>query len=257
MKVTGPLFKWFGSKWLSSRLLPEPAYDTVAEPFAGGAGYALRYHEKHVLLWDSDPHVASLWRWLIEEAEGSDIRAIPLNVPEGTDIRTMGLSPGQALLLKSWQRTNNVGDCWTVSPWGNKPGQWTANTRARVADQVGAVKHWRFMGNDGLSALRVPAECTWFIDPPYQFNYQYRQAPIDYQELSRLVSEQSGQRIVCEALCPKTGARPDWLPFKDFGERITSRRKVENNHHSKELIWETKSLATVETISVDVFVAVR
>ena len=30
---------------------------------------------------------------------------------------------------------------------------------------------------------------------------------------------------------------PDYLPFKFFGERITSRRKAHQNHHSKELIY--------------------
>lgn len=236
--MTGPLFKWFGSKWLSSRLMSEPKFDCIIEPFAGSAAYSLRHHEKQVILCESDVHIANLWQWLIGEAKDSDVREIPLNLPEGTDIRSIGLSPGQALLLKSWQRTNNVGDCWTTSPWGNKPGQWTANTRARVADQMSAVKHWRFFGSDGMAVLRFPMKLTWFIDPPYQYNYQYRQSGVDYVELSRLIQAQSGQRIVCEALCQKTGARPDWLPFVDFGERITSRRRAHNNHHSKELIWE-------------------
>jgi hypothetical protein len=37
--MTGPLFKWFGSKWLSSSL-SVPHYETIFEPFAGGAGYS-------------------------------------------------------------------------------------------------------------------------------------------------------------------------------------------------------------------------
>jgi hypothetical protein len=170
-KVTGPLFKCFGSKWLSSKTLPVPALDLIVEPFAGGAGYALRHHESKVILFESDPHLRALWPWLIGEATETLIREIPLGVPEGTDIRTLGLTNGQALLLKSWQRTNNVGDCWTISPWGNKPGQWTANTRARVSEEVSAVGHWHFW-NEG-EWPKIPA--TWFIDPPYQFNYQYRQ----------------------------------------------------------------------------------
>jgi hypothetical protein len=183
-----------------------------------------------------------LWPWLIHEATEALIREIPVGVPEGTDIRSLGLSHGQALLLKTWQRTNNVGDCWTISPWGNKPGQWTANTRARVAEEVHAIKHWRFLV-DGTSVMRhftdIEAEpATWFIDPMYQFNYQYRhKKPHDYAELGRLARSLHGQVIVCEAICQKTGKVPAWLPFKFFGERITSRRKAENNHHSKELIW--------------------
>ena len=136
MKVTGPLFKWFGSKWLSSRLYPPPEHDIIFEPFAGSAGYSLRHNEKKVVIWEANPNVNALWDWLIKHATTADVLEIPINLPEGTDISGLGLSLGQALLLKHWQRTNNVGNCWTVSPWGNKPGQWTANTRARVADEL-------------------------------------------------------------------------------------------------------------------------
>lgn len=244
MKITGPLFKWFGSKWLSSKTLPAPRFNSIVEPFAGGAGYSLRHFKCEVTICESDPHLRLLWPWLIEEAREKDIREIPLDVPEGTDIRTLGLSQGQQLLLKTWQRTNNVGNCWTISPWGNKPGQWTANTRARVAEEVSAIKHWKFARGDWEDAyaiLRSPglSERTWFIDPPYEFNYQYRQTPLpNYAELGRLAAALPGHTIVCEAVCTKTGKIPTWLPFRRFGERITSRRKATNNHHSKELIWE-------------------
>ncbi len=236
MSVTGPLFKWFGSKWLSAKKLPAPTYDQIVEPFAGGAGYSLRHAEHQVLICESDPHIYALWCWLISGATEAQIREIPLGVLEGTDIRTLGLSEGQQLLLKSWQRTNNVGNCWTISPWGNKPGQWTANTRARVASEFGAIGHWKVRDN-GVLALQEPQEATWFVDPPYQYNYQYRQSPVDYVALAAMVRGQRGQRIVCEAVCPKTGAVPEWLPFVPWGSRITSRRKATNNHHSKELLW--------------------
>lgn len=240
MKPTGPLFKWFGSKWLSARLMPVPEHSIIVEPFAGSAGYSLRYADRQVVICEINPFVYQLWYWLILHATEADIRAIPLGVPEGTDIRTLGLSVGQELLLKHWQRTNNVGSCWTVSPWGNKPGQWTANTRARVAEEVQAVKHW-ILRADGMRALSDYHTATWFVDPPYQYNYQYKSAPIDYGELGRLVRAAQGQKIVCEAVCPKTGAVPTWLPFEPFGERITSRRKATENHHSKELIYHDRA----------------
>lgn len=250
MRVTGPLFKWFGSKWLSSRLLPPPEYDTVVEPFAGSAGYSLRHAERQVLVCEQDPHLLRLWSWLISEATESAVRDIPLGIPEGTDIRTLGLSSGQALLLKSWQRTNNVGDCWTISPWGNKPGQWTASTRSRVASEMLAIKHWRVERN-GLDVLLRSHAATWMIDPPYQYNYQYRGAPLDYEDLAKRVQSLSGQILVCEAVCSKTGAVPLWLPFTFFGSRITSRRKAGNHHHSKELIWVRSSGMFGKRTSVD------
>ena len=232
----GPLFKWFGSKWLSAKKYPAPIHASIFEPYGGGAGYSLNYAEKQVVICEIDVHLSKLWPWLIYEAKESDIRDIPINLEVGTDIRNLGLSEGQSLLLKSWQRTNNVGDCWTISPWGNKPGQWTANTRARVAEEVCAIKHWQF-SHDAFSLMRSRKEGTWFVDPMYEYNYQYKCAPINYGELSALVEDLRGQVIVCEAVCSKTGKVPNWLPFAPFAKTITSRRKKNENHHSSELIW--------------------
>ena len=233
--MKGPLFKWFGSKWLSAKHLPPPVHRHIYEPFAGGAGYSLRYADRAVCIWDTDPHLQVLWRWLIKEATSDDIRNIPLGLAVGTDIRTVGLSVGQATLLKSWQRTNNVGDCWTVSPWGNKPGQWTANTRARVADEVHEIKHWKFFPHENWNAV----DATYFIDPMYQFNYQYRQRAHDYADLAFRVDQIHGscQVIVCEARSQVDGSAPAWLPFVDWQSRVTSRRKVGENSHSKEMIY--------------------
>lgn len=236
-----PLFKWFGSKWQAAPKYPAPKHKEIVEPFAGGAGYSLRYSEHDVIICDNNPNLKILWPWLINVATDGLIREIPINIPEGTDIRTLGLSEGQGMLLKCWQRTNSVGDCWTISPWGNSPGQWTANTRARVAEEVQAIKHWTFL-DDGLKLMRYaatqPDECTWFVDPMYMYNYQYNtKDKHDYAELGALCQKLTGQVIVCEAVCPKTGKTPDWLPFRHFGESVTSRRKKEQNHHSKELVW--------------------
>lgn len=235
--VTGPLFKWFGSKWLASKLYPAPVHSTIIEPFAGSAGYSLRHAQgRSVALYETDKHLLALWKWLISEATQASILEIPLGVREGTDIRSLGLSQGQALLFKTWQRTNNVGNCWTISPWGNKPGQWTANTRSRVAEEFEVVRGWSIHAN-GYSSFDKPKQSTWFIDPPYQFNYKYKSAELDYLRLGKAIISLPGQVIVCEAVCQKTSQAPTWLPFTLFGSRITSRRKLSQNHHSKELLW--------------------
>lgn len=235
MPITGPLFKCFGSKWLSSRLLPKPEYDAIVEPFAGGAGYSLRHYEKSVKLYEKDEQVAFLWRWLIHKATSDKILEIPLNLPVGTDIREIGLSPGQELLLKHWQRTNNVGNCWTVSSWGHLPGMWTANSRARVAEEHCAIRHWQCAGDDWHAAFDGRL-ATFLVDPPYQYNYQYRQPPIDYEELAQSCLSATGQIVVCEAVCPKSGRLPMWLPFVPWAERVTSRRV--SGRKSSELICE-------------------
>lgn len=238
LAITGPLFKWFGSKWLAAPHYPEPECGTIVEPFAGGAGYSLRYSHKQVHIAEVNPHIFMLWKWLIEEATPDLILSIPLDVPIGTDIRSLGMSLGQSLLLKSWQRTNNVGNCWTISAWGSKPGQWTANTRARVAYEHAAIRHWR-IHKCGISLMRShPFESTWFVDPPYLYNYQYKAAlPCSYDDLGTLVAGLPGQVIACEAVCTKTQSAPSYLPFREFRKCVTSRRKQTQSHHSKELIY--------------------
>lgn len=236
-KITGPLFKWFGSKWTASKHYPMPEHESVVEPFAGGAGYSLRHFTKKVTIAETDPHISQLWKWIVMEATETDVRAIPLGLTIGTDIREVGLSHGQALLLKTWQRTNNVGSCWTISSWGNLSGQWTENTRSRVASEINLVKHWK-VTDDGFALMKNHCDlATWFVDPPYQFNYQYRGSAFDYASLATHVASLNGQIIVCEAVCPKTQAVPNWLPFVPFRETVTSRRKTNNNHHSKELVF--------------------
>lgn len=217
MKI-GPLFKQFGSKWSGAKHYPTPLKGLpIFEPYAGGAGYSLNHAEFPVLLWDEDKNIRLLWSYLIYLATSGQIKEIPLNVPEGTDIRSLHLNLGQSLLLKHWQRTNNCGDCWTISAWGSKPGQWTANTRARIADEVGAVKHWQFRP----VSWNDPG--TYFIDPPYEFNYRYRfpKDSFDFPALGRQVraAPKNSLVIACEAACPKTGAIPSYLPFYPWFER--------------------------------------
>lgn len=239
MTIRGPLFKWFGSKWLAAKKYPAPFHDHIFEPYAGSAGYSLRYAHKKVILAETDEHISALWHWLITKATTFDVLTIPVGIKVGTDIRSLDLSFGQKLLLKSWQRTNNVGRCWTISPWGNKPGQWTANTRARVADDIHQIKHWELRDNAEI-LFEVGTIGTWFIDPPYQYNYNYNGPSVWYPDLARICynrAQDGNQVIVCEAECQKTGKLPDWLPFTSLGSRVTSRRKVNQNHHSKELWW--------------------
>lgn len=231
-----PLFKHFGSKWSGAKHYPQPVNGLpIFEPFAGSAGYSLNHVEFPVTLWDADKHLQTLWRWLIETATEQDIRDIPLNLSEGIDIRTLGLSTGQATLLKHWQRTNNCGDCWTISPWGNKPGQWTANTRSRVAEEISAIKHWQFKP----VLWTIPG--TYFVDPPYLYNYRYRfsESSFDFIDLAqkcRAIPKYS-LLIVCEATCPKSGRIPEYLPFSTSHRQVTSRRKTNENHHSSELVY--------------------
>lgn len=176
----------------------------------------------------------TLWKWFIEEATTELVQSIPLDLPIGADIRDLpNLSYGQKLLIKQWQRTNTSQNCWTTSKWGNLPGQWTKTSRDRVAKEVMLIKHWKF------EEINFTERGTYMIDPPYFYNYNYGVKDFDYNKLVDNVSQipQGSLIIACEAVCPKTGAIPDYLPFQPSHSQVTSRRKASNNHHSKELVY--------------------
>lgn len=232
--MLNPLFKWFGSKWSSAKRYVQPLEGSlIIEPFAGGAGYSLNHSEHDVIIWDENTQLQELWSWLINDAKQRDVLDIPINLPVGTDILSLGLSRGQSLLLKHWQRTNTQGKCFTISPWGNKPGQWTANTRARIAEEIEGIKHWKFQKPSWTETA------TWFIDPPYLYNYRYGYNDFDHAELARAIQTLPNDSLViaCEATCKKTGQIPDYLPFVENHKQVTSRRKATNSHHSNELVY--------------------
>ena len=106
-----------------------------------------------------------------------------------------------------------------------------------MAEEVSCVSHWRF--EEPSWKIR---DATYFVDPPYLYNYRYRfkKDNFDYRELAKRVVSlpENTQAIVCEAVCPKTKRVPDYLPFEFFDDRITSRRKASQSHHSKELIYQ-------------------
>jgi hypothetical protein len=243
----GPLFKWFGSKWQSAKHYPQPQHQTIIEPFAGGAGYSLNYYKHDVVIWEDDPLLKELWHWLIHTATSEEILDIPVGLAVGTDIRTLQLTSGQALLLKHWQRTNNVGNCWTISPWGDKPGQWTENTRNRVSVEVMAIKHWEIA--KPIDYIDNPS--TWFIDPPYLYNYRYNKnlPDFDFSALSTFVGSISRQSlvVVCEAENKLNGEIPDYLPFVKSHRSVTSRRKTSQSHHSSEVIYVREPIIELHT----------
>lgn len=226
----GPMFKHFGSKFMAAKKYPAPIFNKISEQFAGGAGYSLNHWEKEVFLFEKDSHLVALWSWLINEATEDLIRKIPVGLPEGTDIREVNLPYGAKLLLKHWQRTNNVGNCWTVSSWGSKPGQWT------VAEQLSCIKHWTILDKP----MGYVSGVTHFINPPYIANYKYKQPTLDYNTLGKNILKGKGQIIVCEG-ASKEGDAPMWLPFEKHVSLVTSRRKKTNNHHCQEYIF-TKTM---------------
>jgi hypothetical protein len=226
--VTRPLFKYPGSKWQLSKHYPEPQCAQIIEPFAGSACYSLRHADRYVLLVDNNQDVVDLWTYLIQ-ADGSTIANLPLDLEIGYDIRNLDVSYGAQLLIRAWQRVGS-NTCWTVSKWGNLPGQWTRSTRDAVARNIEHIRHWRVEHGDYSRIRRGRA--TWFVDPPYQSLPLFGSKLIDYDYLSRWCRSLPGQTIVCE----RAQSEP-WLPFKPFREVVTGRRGASSKGKSQEVIW--------------------
>ena len=55
-----PFFGYYGGKWRDAlKHYPEPDHETIVEPFAGSAGFSLRYAHRKIILCEIDPE----WTW--------------------------------------------------------------------------------------------------------------------------------------------------------------------------------------------------
>lgn len=229
-------FNYFGRKARIAGLYPRPEHDTIIEPFAGSAAYALHADNwlKNVILIEKHPDIAELWRWLISpEVTWATIMELPdmpaYSVledesrptleelgfgPEGSPTRTLA-----SLASPSADFRKKVVSSWMAKGW--------PALRARIAGDVAKVKHWRIIEGDYREAPGI--EATWFIDPPYQkieHGYESDRSDIDFADLAQWCLSRPGQIIVCE----ESGA--DWLPF----EPLTAKRTL-NDTDTLEVVY--------------------
>jgi site-specific DNA-adenine methylase len=64
-----PMFSYMGSKWRIAKLYGRPSTNLVIEPFAGAACYSLYWNAPKVLLYDLNPIVAGVWKYLTKVKE--------------------------------------------------------------------------------------------------------------------------------------------------------------------------------------------
>jgi hypothetical protein len=205
-----PFFPYYGSKWRAARAYPPPLHRQIVEPFAGSAGYALRYPDLEVLLVERDARVAAVWRWLLQVTP-EEVLSLP-DVPPGVTVDDVGLTPpvswfvgfhlnpGQTVPARQRSKWRTI--------WAHKG--WHAGIRRTVAAQLARIRHWRVIeGSYELASAAIAVTATWFIDPPYEgrAGRAYRGSRPDYPALGSWVGELPGQVIVCEA------AGAAWLPF--------------------------------------------
>jgi hypothetical protein len=227
-----PFFGYYGGKWRDSlKFYPVPEYRTIVEPFAGSAGYALRYPDRNIILCEIDPVLSAVWEYLIR-VTAKEILAIPDLAPLGSvdDLRV----PQEAKwLVGFWLNRGTASPRKGPSKWmrdGIRPGSfWGARVRQTIASQVEYIRHWQIHNCD-YSKCPSPNQATWFVDPPYETagkHYRFGSEQIDYSALGIWCRSRLGQVIVCE----NQGAT--WLPFRDLADVKTTRA----DRRSKEVIW--------------------
>lgn len=232
MSSLKPFWRYYGGKWRAAPHYPAPAFSTIVEPFAGAAGYSLRYPDRQIVLVEKYPTICEMWRYLIgvkpsevrRIPEVDDVDLLPSWVPQGARW-LVGFSMNSA--CSTPRRTLSVGRRKLRAMHRQFEG-WTPALRERVASQVEQIRHWKVIEGDYSLAPDVPA--TWFVDPPYdnKAGSYYVHSKVNYADLSAWCRTRRGQVLVCE----NEGAT--WAPFQPF---MTLKPGV-NGHGSREVLWE-------------------
>jgi len=229
-----PFWTFFGGKWRIAPRYPEPKYNTIIEPFAGAAGYSLRYSDQKIILIECDPVIAGIWRWLIKTTP-RQVRALP-RLPKSGALADAKWPCAEARYLAGfWITRGATHPNLTASAWMRDPcyvrWSWGEHAIERIAQQVERIKHWRVIEDDYSAAAN--REATWFIDPPYQVagtRYRFGSRDLDFRTLAKWCRSRRGQTIVCE----QEGA--DWLPFRDF-YAAKANESVNGGKISHEVVW--------------------
>ena len=227
-----PFFSYYGGKWRDAlKLYPLPMHQRIIEPFAGSAGFSLRYPDREIILYEIDPVLVEVWRYLIA-VEPAEILAIP-DIPEGGTSDDLNVCQEARWLVGLWLNRGASSPRKSPSKWmrdGIRPGSfWGGRVRNTIAAQVSQIRHWQVFNSGYVECPNRP-DTTWFIDPPYQEagrHYRFGSEVIDYTSLGKWCRARLGQVIVCE----NEGA--DWLPFRSLSSTKTTRA----NRKSQEVYW--------------------
>ena len=234
-----PFFGYYGGKWRDAiKHYPAPRHDTIVEPFAGSAGYSLRYANRRVVLCELDPILVAVWDYLIR-VTAAEIRSIK-DVPLDGTVEDLKIPQEARWLVGFWLNRGAARPRRRPSKWmrdGIRPGSfWGDRVRGTIASQVEEIRHWT-VHEGSYEDCPYYGEATWFVDPPYQKagkHYHHGSDGIAFDRLATWCRSREGQVIVCE----NDGA--DWLPFEPLADVKTTRR----GKRSKEVIWSNSSVET-------------
>lgn len=241
------LFPYSGGKARLVPYLPAPApgTDTIVEPFAGSAAYALSYAPKFVILTDINPLVRELWEWLIDEATEDDLLGLRQKLEHlrqkgaKVDLRTKNL-PSPLLTLARLMVASVVKgqlSSWTLYPQHRSSVDVLVGQLPYIKKSVFVVEP----GNGGYedafadafmlqtSVHRKGRTCV-FVDPPYiGTKANYKDGPQSWtlaeaKKLADLVHKaaQAGCQVV---MTYGDGAQQ---VFPEFDWQVAVQRKVPN-----------------------------
>jgi hypothetical protein len=241
-----PFFSFFGSKWRVALHYPQPTYNTIIEPFAGSAGYSLRYPEWQIKLFDADPVICELWGYLIHVSP-AEIRRLPVQFDHIDDLN---LCQESKSLIGFWLNKGTTVPSKSASKWMREyqscqPGTyWGEKIKERIALQVPLIRHWTIAH---ASYHTIPDQfATWFIDPPYEVaGKAYKFHDIGYPALGDWCQSRTGQVIVCE------NAGAAWLPFTPF-RTIKGLEGKRGGKKSVEVIWANAECPALPLAAVPV-----
>ena len=227
-----PFFKYYGGKWRAARKYPAPKHDTIVEPFAGAAGYSLRYPDRQVILADTYPVITGIWEYLIN-ASKDEILSLP-DVGDDQTVDDLDVPQAARWLIGFWLNAGVASPCKRPSAWmrgGLRPGcYWGEGARSRIAEQLAFIRHWKIVPGSYDELPNVQA--TWYVDPPYQLAGKgYKESDVDYPHLAAWCQQRNGQTIVCE----NEGA--DWLPFRPLYSAQSTPGSKRSRKRTIELIW--------------------
>lgn len=230
-----PFISYYGGKYRAAPHYPHPIHETIIEPFAGSAGYAVRYPSRHVKLYDVNPKIVGTWQYLLRASE-QEILDLP-DIPEGQTVNDLNVCQEAKWLIGWWIHKGDASPKLSPTTWmrsGQSLGFYGQKIRQRIASQLHAIRHWTITL---ASYTDIPNEAaTWFVDPPYnnKAGKEYPFNNIDYAHLADWCRTRNGQTIVCE----NEGAT--WLPFEPFMMAKSNPSKC-GKGRSAEAIWTNRN----------------
>lgn len=218
------MFSYYGSKSKIVDKYPKPQSDTIIEPFAGSARYALRYWDREVLLVDKYEVVVRIWKWL-QQCSPGDLSKLP-RLRKGMQLSELNISEEERLFLGMMAGIASTAPRNKVSSFaGIQFGEDRRNKFDVIAANLYKIKHWKIV--HGCYTDIPNQAATWYIDPPYEAKgHAYVENKIDFQQLSLWCQSRLGQVIVCE------NAGASWLPFSPLVQYRAASLKP-----SVEAIW--------------------